>query len=63
VDWITLIVEAVGIVIFVIWAVLPIGEFREIHRRIKAREAEAAAAAAEQVGAGEVVGERVGRDA
>lgn len=58
-DWITLLVEAVGIAIFVVWAIVPIGEFRVIHRRIKAREADAT----EQVGAVGGVSERIGRDA
>lgn len=56
-DWITLMVEAAGVAIFVIWAVLPAREFREIYRRIKARDA-----AAGDTGELERVGERVGRD-
>jgi len=46
-DWITGTIEAIGIVIFCIWLVVPIREFREIFLRMKsqppdAQEAEAA---------------------
>jgi hypothetical protein len=34
-DWITLSVEAVGIIIFVIWLIIPIREFRLIYKRLK----------------------------
>lgn len=34
-DWITLTIEAMGIAIFCLWVVLPIGEFRKIFRRLK----------------------------
>lgn len=36
-DWLTLTVEAVGAVIFLVWAVLPAREFREIYRALKAK--------------------------
>jgi hypothetical protein len=57
VDWITLLVEAAGGVIFVIWMILPAREFKEIYRRIMARDA------AERAG-GELehAGDPAGRD-
>jgi len=38
-DWMTLTIEAIGIVIFLIWIVIPIREFRTILRRLKEKEA------------------------
>ena len=38
-DWMTLTIEAIGIVIFLIWIVIPIREFRAILRRLKEKEA------------------------
>ena len=56
-DWITLLVEAAGAVIFIVWAVIPVREFREIYRRIMARDA------AERAGGElEQVGDPTGRD-
>ena len=56
-DWITLLVEAAGAVIFIVWAVIPVREFREIYRRIMARDA------AERAGGElEQVGDPAGRD-
>ena len=40
IDWVTLAVEAIGIAIFCIWVVVPIGEFRTIYQRIKQRGSE-----------------------
>ena len=34
-DWITTAVESIGLVILVIWTVVPIQEFRLIFRRLK----------------------------
>ena len=34
-DWITGTIEAIGVVIFCIWLVVPIREFAEIYRRLK----------------------------
>lgn len=34
-DWITLIIECVGIAIFLIWIVVPLREFRLIRERLK----------------------------
>jgi hypothetical protein len=39
VDWITLLIEAVGLVILVLWSVIPIREFRQILKVMKARRA------------------------
>jgi hypothetical protein len=39
VDWITLTIEIVGIGIFILWCVIPIREFAQIHRTIRARNA------------------------
>ena len=38
-DAITLLIEAVGVVILMMWIVIPIREFREILKRIKSRDA------------------------
>ena len=40
-DWITLSVEAVGIVIFIIWLIIPIREFRLIYKRLKQKRSTA----------------------
>ena len=37
-DWITLCVEAVGLVILLTWVVVPIREFKGIFRRLKQEE-------------------------
>jgi hypothetical protein len=37
-DWITAAIEIIGIVIFVIWLIVPIREFREIFKRLKQQE-------------------------
>ena len=37
-DWITLLIEAVGVVILMLWIVMPIREFRAILKRIRSRE-------------------------
>ena len=37
-DWITVCVEAVGIVILLCWIVVPIREFKGIFKRLKAEE-------------------------
>lgn len=34
-DWITLTIEAMGIVILILWIIVPIGEFKSIYRRLK----------------------------
>jgi uncharacterized membrane protein YcjF (UPF0283 family) len=39
-DWITLSVEAVGLVILICWIVVPIREFRGIFRRLKQEAAD-----------------------
>ncbi len=36
-DPITLLIEAVGVVILLMWIVIPIREFREILKRVKTR--------------------------
>ena len=38
-DWITLLLEAVGVVILLMWIVIPIQEFRAILRSVHARDA------------------------
>ena len=45
-DWITLSVEAVGVVILLCWIVVPIREFRGIFKRLKRERIEADAARA-----------------
>ena len=37
-DWITLSVEAVGLVILLCWIVVPIREFKSIFKRLKKEE-------------------------
>jgi hypothetical protein len=37
-DWVTLSIEALGIVILCIWVIVPIGEFRSIFRRLRQRQ-------------------------
>jgi len=34
-DWMTFSIETIGIVIFCLWVIVPIGEFREIFHRLK----------------------------
>ncbi len=34
-DWMTATIEVIGVVIFFVWLIVPIGEFREIFRRLK----------------------------
>ena len=36
-DWITLLIETVGVVILLLWIVIPIREFRAILKKIRAR--------------------------
>ena len=36
-DWITLLIEGVGVVILLMWIVIPIREFRAILKRIRGR--------------------------
>ncbi len=36
-DWMTLTIEAVGILVFCLWLVVPIGELRTIFRRLRQR--------------------------
>jgi hypothetical protein len=36
-DWMTLSITAIGALIFCLWVVIPIGEYREIYRRIRER--------------------------
>ncbi|HWB53257.1 MAG TPA: hypothetical protein VG722_03660 [Tepidisphaeraceae bacterium] len=35
-DWITICVESIGIIIFVLWIIVPIGEFRTIYHHLRA---------------------------
>jgi uncharacterized membrane protein YcjF (UPF0283 family) len=35
IDWITILIEAVGVVILLMWIVIPIREFRDILRVLK----------------------------
>jgi hypothetical protein len=42
VDWMTWSIEAAGIVIFCVWVVVPIREFREIIRRFRGKSTKAA---------------------
>jgi hypothetical protein len=37
-DWVTLLIEIVGVVILVIWTYLPIREFQGIHGRLRNRK-------------------------
>jgi LytS/YehU family sensor histidine kinase len=41
VDPITLLIEAVGVIILLMWIIIPIREFREILKRVKTRNAAA----------------------
>ena len=45
-DWITLLIEAVGVVILLLWIVIPIREFRAILKKIRSRAPERAVVAA-----------------
>ncbi len=38
-DWMTLTIEAIGILIFCVWIVLPAREFRIIFKRLRQKEA------------------------
>jgi hypothetical protein len=38
-DWITVVIELVGIVILLTWIVIPIREFRQILRAVKSKPA------------------------
>ena len=38
-DWMSLSIEAVGLVILLIWVVIPIRAFREIFKRLKRQNA------------------------
>ena len=61
IDWATWSVEAVGLVILVIWTVLPIQEFRAIARRLRQERAQGAITPARQ--AAEAGAEPVGQGA
>ncbi len=37
-DWITWSVEAIGILIFFIWIIVPIGEFKSIYRHLASQK-------------------------
>ncbi len=37
-DWMTLTIEAIGIIILCIWVIVPIGEFRSIFRRLRQKQ-------------------------
>jgi uncharacterized membrane protein YcjF (UPF0283 family) len=39
-DWMTLAIELVGVIILAIWIVVPIREFRRILQRLKEKETE-----------------------
>jgi hypothetical protein len=39
VDWITLLIEAVGLIILLLWSVIPVQEFRQILKVMRARRA------------------------
>jgi hypothetical protein len=54
-DWMTVTLELVGIVILVVWTVIPIREFSQILRRIRATEAAERAAAADGRSKGDAV--------
>jgi hypothetical protein len=41
-DWMSLTLEIIGLIIFVVWFILPIREFRQIYLRIKAQREAAA---------------------
>jgi hypothetical protein len=38
-DWMTLIIELIGLAIFFVWIVIPIREFRVIFRRLRHKKA------------------------
>lgn len=38
VDWVTISIEAVGVVIFFIWIIVPIGEFKSIYRHLASQK-------------------------
>lgn len=37
-DWITYTTEAIGIIIFFIWIIVPIGEFKSIYHHLKSQK-------------------------
>ena len=37
IDWMTAVIEGIGIIILVVWTILPIQEFRLIARRLRAQ--------------------------
>jgi hypothetical protein len=41
-DWMTFAIEACGAVIFCLWVIIPIGEYRAIHQRLRQRDRDAA---------------------
>jgi hypothetical protein len=38
VDWVTFSVEAIGVLIFFIWIIVPIGEFKSIYRHLTSKK-------------------------
>ena len=38
-DWITISVEVMGGIIFCLWIIVPVGEFRKIYQHLKGRPA------------------------
>ena len=34
-DWLTLIIELIGLIILILWTIVPIQEFRTIFRRLR----------------------------
>ena len=38
VDWVTVAVEAIGVLIFFIWIIVPIGEFKSIYRHLASQK-------------------------
>lgn len=41
-DWMTFAIEACGAVIFCLWVIIPIREYRTIHQRLRQRNHDAA---------------------
>jgi hypothetical protein len=41
-DWVTLLIELVGIVITLMWVFIPIGEFRQILQRVRHKRQQSA---------------------
>ena len=48
-DWMTLCIEGVGLVILLIWIVIPIREFHAIFKRLKQQKAEQSARREEEI--------------